>query len=78
MTGTRAWAILIAYIAAVDLTAIRRGRPDHTLSATVDRARARHTLADTLITGAIVTTAGHLLRVWPDKADPFRIFGLRR
>ncbi|GAA3962970.1 DUF7427 family protein [Gordonia caeni] len=78
MTGARAWACVVGFIAAVDVAAIYRDRPDQTLSATMDRARALNPLTDTVVTFAVVATAGHLLRLWPSKSDPFRLVGLGR
>lgn len=78
MTGKQAWPVIGAIVVGVDLLALQRGRPQDTLSATVDRARALNPLTDTVVTYGILITAAHLLRVLPAKTDPFRLVGLGR
>ncbi len=77
MTGAQGWAAVGVIVAAVDLAAIRSGHPELTMSATVDRARARHPALNAIVLGGIACTALHLARVL-GPADPFRLIGLAR
>lgn len=59
--------MLLVAVVAYEVAA----RDEQLLSRGVDRARAKHPALDAAITSAIVVTAGHLLRVWPARLDPF-------
>ena len=77
MTGAQGWAAVGVIVAAVDLAAIRSGHPEHTMSATCDRARVKHPALNAIVLGGIACTALHLARVL-GPADPFRLIGLAR
>ncbi len=76
MTGKQAWCVLIGFIIAVDLTALRSGRP--TMSEALDDTRATHPAINAAVLTTIGVTAAHLARTLPPGLDPFRLAGLAR
>lgn len=67
MTAGHAWAVLAVGVSAYEVCC----RPGELLSHGVDRARARHPLADVAVHAAVLVTAAHLLRWLPPKVDPY-------
>lgn len=72
MTGSHAWCLLIASIAAYEVYAIRTD-PDQLLSRSLDRARATHPVANVAILAAIAATSAHLARIVPPRMDVFTL-----
>ncbi|MGB3602732.1 MAG: hypothetical protein WBA38_04170 [Gordonia sp. (in: high G+C Gram-positive bacteria)] len=72
MTAAHGWIGLIAAITAWEVFALRTN-PDLLLSRGADRARAVHPAANIAVHAAVIATAGHLLRAWPDRIDPFAL-----
>lgn len=76
MHGRHAWLILAGFVVAVDLAAIRAGRP--TMSEALDTARNHHPAANAAILAGMAVTVAHLSRTMPRAIDPFRLAGLAR
>ncbi|PKQ59711.1 hypothetical protein B5566_02375 [Mycobacterium sp. MHSD3] len=67
----RAWAGLAAGVALWDLLCPK----GETLTAGMAEWKQR---APAVVTAVVVVTAGHLLGVWPERADPYQWVALAR
>ncbi|MEJ9078574.1 hypothetical protein WKY82_09150 [Gordonia malaquae] len=71
--GTRAWTALVIGIAGYEAYCIRSERQDELLSRVLDRARAKHPVANVAILATIAATSLHLARAVPSRFDVFAL-----
>ncbi|GAC81245.1 hypothetical protein SAMN04488550_4147 [Gordonia malaquae] len=78
-SGAVVWTSLIVSIAGYEAYCIRSGHADELLSRVLDRARAKHPVANVACRAAVIATALHLCRAYPKRYaryDPFALLRL--
>ena len=72
-SGAVVWTSLIVSIAGYEAYCIRSERKDELLSRVLDRARAKHPVANVAILATIAATSLHLARAVPSRFDVFAL-----